>query len=304
MTGIWAGAELHRNANTVTVADSPLGGPVLRLAAKDSIAEVALQGAQVLSWQPKGHAPAIWLSPMERLANPPHDPKPVRGGTPVCWPWFAGHPTDPAKPAHGFVRTRQWRCDAIESSDAGVRAHLSTATAERDRLLWPHAAEVSLVVTLGETLMLALTTSNKGADPFPLTQALHTYFAVGDIADVVVEGFDGQGYLDKLDGNARKRQQGGITFAAEVDRIYDEHAGPATIIDAGLRRRIEIEKSGSRSSVVWNPWRAKAERMGDMGPEGWRRMVCVETSNAGSDIVTVAPGAAHVLEVSYRVTDL
>ncbi len=298
MIGPWTSAGLRRNWSTVIVEDSPLGGPVLRLAAKDSTAEVALQGGQVLSWQPKGHAPAIWLSPMERLGNL----KPVRGGTPVCWPWFANHPTDASKPAHGFVRTRPWSCDAVETSDAGVRAFLYTSTTEGDRLLWPHAADVELAVTLGETLQLELTTRNKGTDTFALTQALHTYFAVGDIADVTVEGFDGQSYIDKLDGNARKRQAGTIAFAAEVDRIYDEHTGTAAIVDRGLQRRIEISKTGSRSTVVWNPWMTKAARLGDMGPDGWRRMVCVETCNAGEDVVQIAPGAEHAIGVEYRLS--
>jgi glucose-6-phosphate 1-epimerase len=300
MTGPWTQTDLRRNWNAVVVEGSPLGGPVLRLAAKDSTAEVALQGAQVLSWQPKGHAPVIWLSPMERLGTA----KPVRGGTPVCWPWFANHPTDAAKPPHGFLRTRRWACDVVETSDAGVRVYLNTSTTEADRLLWPHAADVEMIVTLGETLQLEMMTRNKGSDAFALTQALHTYFAVGDISDVTVEGFDRQSYIDKLDDNARKRQAADIAFSAEVDRIYDEHTGAAVIVDRGLKRRIEITKSGSRSTVVWNPWSGKAARMGDMGPMGWRRMVCVETCNAGQDIVTIQPGGQHVLTVEYRVSAL
>lgn len=300
MTEPWTSADLRRNWNAVVVEDSPLGGPVLRLAAKDSTAEVALQGAQVLSWQPNGHAPVIWLSPKERLGTG----KPVRGGTPVCWPWFANHPSDATKPAHGFVRTRQWACDGVETSAAGVRVFLSTSTTDADRSLWPHAASVQLVVTLGETLRLELTTRNKGTAPLTLTQALHTYFAVGDIAEVTVEGFDSQSYVDKLDDNARKSQSGDIAFTAEVDRIYDEHAGAAVIVDRGLKRRIEITKSGSRSTVVWNPWSGKAARMGDMGPDGWRRMVCVETCNAGNDTVLLAPGGVHAVAATYRVVTI
>lgn len=300
MTKSWQQIDLVRGGEGVTIEDSPLGGPILRLTSAGGVAEVALQGAQLMSWSPKGHAPVIWLSPVERLGTL----KPVRGGTPVCWPWFANHPTDASKPAHGFVRTRKWSCDGVAKSDAGVRVFLKTSTTEADRLLWPHTANVVLVVTLGATLQLEMTTRNKGTDAFALTQALHTYFAVGDISDVTVEGFNGRSYLDKLDDNARKQQSGDIAFTAEVDRIYDEHTGTADIVDRGLKRRIEITKTGSHSTVVWNPWSGKAARMGDMGPDGWRRMVCVETCNAGDDIVRLAPGAAHTLTAEYRVTAL
>jgi glucose-6-phosphate 1-epimerase len=287
----------------VSIEDSPLGGPVVRMTAAGGTAQVALQGGQLLAWQPRGHAPVIWLSPMERLASPPDNPKPVRGGTPVCWPWFASHPRDAAKPAHGFLRSRLWTLDAAEAGTDRIRVRLSTVTRDADRAMWPHAAHVALTVTLGSTLGLALETRNIGSDEFALTQALHTYFAVGDIAQVTVEGFDGQTYIDKLDGNARKRQTGPIGFAAEVDRIYDAHAASAVIVDPGLKRRIEITKTGSRSSVVWNPWTAKAARLGDMGPDGWRRMVCVETCNAGDDVVPVRPGAMHAIGAEYRVSN-
>jgi glucose-6-phosphate 1-epimerase len=295
---------IDRGGVGVTLVDSPLGGPVLQLAVGGNTAEVALQGAQVLSWQPRGHAPAIWLSPMERLANPTAAPKPVRGGTPVCWPWFGPHPTDTLKPAHGFVRTRLWTVAGASRNSDAVRVTLTTATTAADRAVWPHSATARMEVTLGDSLTLALETGNTGADAFTLTQALHTYFAIGDIATVSVEGFDGQHYVDKLDGNARKRQAGSITFAAEVDRIYDAHPGSAAIVDPGLARRIEITKSGSRSSVVWNPWSGKATRLGDMGPDGWRRMVCVETANAGSDLVQLAAGGTHTIAATYRIAPL
>ncbi len=304
MTSIFSSIAVAGSGCGASLEDSPLGGPILRLVAPGGTAEVALQGAQVLSWQPQGHAPVIWLSPMERLARPAGTPKPVRGGTPVCWPWFAGHPSDAAKPAHGFVRTKLWTIDRTERSADTVRVTLSIATSDADQPLWPHAARVQLVVTMGALLGLALTTHNTGTAPFELTEALHTYFAVGDIADVTVEGFDGQSYTDKLDDNARKLQAGTIRFTAEVDRIYDAHTGAATIVDAGLKRRIDITKSGSCSSVVWNPWSAKAARLSDLGPDGWRRYVCVDTCNAGADVVTVAPGTKHTMTAQYRVTAL
>lgn len=287
----------HGVAGVVSFDESPLGGPVARLASGGSSAEIALQGAQVLGWTPAGHAPALWLSPVERLGTG----KPIRGGIPVCWPWFANHPDDPAKPTHGFVRTRQWSVTSAGMRDGAATLELRTATTLADAALWAHSAEAELEVALGERLTLSLTTRNTGPGAIRLTQALHTYFAVGDIAQVRVDGFDGLGYIDKLAANARKSWSGPILFAGEVDRIYLGHSGAAEIVDAAAARTIRIEKSGSASTVVWNPWIEKCARLGDMGPEGYRRMVCIETANAGDDVVSLAPGAAHTITAVYSV---
>jgi glucose-6-phosphate 1-epimerase len=284
----------------VTFSQSPLGGPVVTLAGPAGTVVVALQGAQLLSWTPTGHDPVIWLSPVARLGSG----KVVRGGTPVCWPWFAGHPTDPAKPAHGFVRTREWLVLGAGVTDTGAWVQLGTGTTVADAVLWPHQATAQVRVTLDRQLGLALRTTNAGDAPFALSQALHTYFCVGDIADVEVSGFDGETYLDKLDGGNRHSQAGAIAFPGEVDRIYDAHTREASITDRQLRRRIDITQSGSRSAVVWNPGPDKASRLGDMGPDGWRRFVCVETANAGRDVIQLNAGDTHMLGATYAVSRL
>ena len=256
--------------------------------------------SQLLNWTPTGSDPVIWLSPVERLGTS----KPVRGGTPVCWPWFAAHPTDAAKPAHGFVRTRLWDVEAAGSSDAGAWVRLGTAATDADAGLWPHRAAVKLQVTLDRHLTLTLTTTNTGDTPFKLTQALHTYFSIGDIGDIDVTGFDGESYQDKVDGFRRHHQSGAIVFPGEVDRIYDAHTGVATINDRRRGRRIAVAQEGSRSAVVWNPGPDRAARLGDMGPDGWRQFVCVETTNAGDDVCEIAVGASHALTATYTVTKL
>jgi glucose-6-phosphate 1-epimerase len=287
----------HAIPGRVDIEQSPLGGPVARLTSGRFQALVALHGAQVLNWTCDGSG-LLWLSPIARI----RDGKGIRGGIPVCWPWFADHPTDPTKPAHGFVRHRAWSLAGTRATADSASISLATATTEADRQLWPHQAEVRVTVTLGETLAVALETRNTDASPFPLTQALHTYFRVGDIGDVSVSGLDGRTYLDKLDGFARKTQFGAITVTAEVDRIYLGDTSPITLHDHGCDRRILIEGTGSRSAVVWNPWTAKTARLGDMGsPEAFRQMICVETANAGDDIVTLGPGQTHTLGVTYRL---
>jgi glucose-6-phosphate 1-epimerase len=276
---------------------SPLGGPVARLTHGDFQALVALHGAQVLNWTQGGDG-LLWLSPVARI----RDGKGIRGGIPVCWPWFADHPTDASKPAHGFVRHRAWSVTSTHATADGVSITLATTTTDADQALWPHSAEALVTVTLGEALTVALKTRNTGTDPFPLTEALHTYFRVSDISNVSVMGLEGLVYLDKLEGFATKQQPGPIRFAGEVDRIYIGKTSPITIFDNGPNRRIVIESAGSSSAVVWNPWTAKTARLGDMGsPDAFRQMLCVETANAGDDIVTLGPGETHALGAVYRI---
>lgn len=274
-------------------------GPVAWVRNDACAATIALKGAQVLSWHPNGHAEVLWVS--ENRPKPPDQP--VRGGVPICWPWFGPHPRDPSKPNHGFVRARHWDVVSSSTCASAQRTELTfkTETGPQDLALWPHRAEVSLRVTAGDTLRLELTTRNTGPEPFELSQALHSYFYVADIGKVEVEGFDGLEYLDKVDGYARKRQSGRITIGGEVDRIYLGHTGPAVIRDAALERAIVVTKSGSTSSVVWNPWQERCRQLGDMGADGYRRMLCVETSNAGSDVVWIEPGGQHTLTAEFQV---
>jgi glucose-6-phosphate 1-epimerase len=286
------------HAGAITFRPSPLGGILAHLTANGHKASVALQGAQVLSWQPASHDEVLWLSPMAKLGTG----TPVRGGIPICWPWFAIHPQDPAKPLHGFVRTRIW--DVVESAVAGhaARLVLKTQTRPDDAGLWPHSAEVGLEVELGPSLELKLSTRNTGTAALPLTQALHSYFRVGDIARVHVEGLDGRTYIDKVDGNNRKTQaEARLRIDREVDRIYLGDTAKVALVDAGLGRRIEVTSGGSRSTVVWNPWTERSARMPDVGADGYRTMLCIETANAGDDLKTLEPGSVHTLRARFSV---
>ena len=285
----------HAIPSRLAFEASPLGGTIARLVHGNAQALVALHGAQVLNWTIDGIG-LLWLSPVARIRAG----KGLRGGIPVCWPWFGDSP-DPGKPAHGFVRHREWQVVGTAAAGDGVSITLGTAATDADRALWPHHAEARLTVTLGAKLALALETRNTGPASFPLTQALHAYFRVSDIAAVSVTGLEGRSYLDKLDGFARKRQSGPIGFAGEVDRIYVGDTASITLEDGDNGRRLSIASAGSKSAVVWNPWTDKTARLGDMGsPDAFRQMLCIETANAGCDVVTLSPGAAHVLGVAYN----
>lgn len=280
--------------------DHKLGGVAAELVTENASAHVALHGAHVLSFTPRGAKDVLWMSPEARIA----DGQGIRGGIPVCWPWFATHATDPSKPDHGFVRKRPWRVSSTSATPGRAEIAFAHGTVEGDEALWPGRAELLLTVTLTDRLQVDLMTRNVGAEPFELTQALHTYFAVGDITDTLVEGLDGRSYLDKLQGNKRLEQSGGITFDGEVDRIYLDTADDVTIMDRENARTILVAKSGSRSTVVWNPAVEKSLRLSDMPPGAYRGMVCVETTNAGGDVITLQPRDEHRLSTILSLEPL
>jgi glucose-6-phosphate 1-epimerase len=273
------------------------GAPVVAVTAAEGQALVSLKGAQLLSYAPAGQQDLLWLSPAARLG----DVTPIRGGIPVCWPWFASHPTDRKKPIHGFVRNVLWDVAAVDVLDKGarVRIRFEFVTGVQQRTVWPHEALVTLTVDVGAQLALSLETLNTGGQAFALTQALHAYFRVGDITRTAVLGLDRTIYLDKLQNFARKRQTGPVVFDGEVDRIYVDTVKTMVIRDTERDLRIAVNKQGSSSTVVWNPGPQRSAQLGDMGPEGWRRMVCVETANAGDDVIRVDPGGRHVLGAIY-----
>lgn len=262
-------------------------------------ASLCLQGAHLMSWRPKSQSvPVVWLSRDAKLAAG----KSIRGGAPVCWPWFGAHATESAFPGHGFARTVPWQ--VVESGsdpDGATRLKLRLVENEKTRAQWPHASKLDLTVVVGEALRMELTTGNTGTTDFVIGEALHTYLQIGDIGAVRVTGLEGCDYWDKVGGSTLRKQTGAISFAGETDRVYINTAAEFVIEDDKLKRRIHVAKSGSLSTVVWTPWAEKAGKMGDMGqPEGWREMLCVESANALENMVKVAAGARHTLIVEYR----
>ncbi|MFZ4805837.1 MAG: D-hexose-6-phosphate mutarotase [Hyphomicrobiaceae bacterium] len=273
--------------------NADLGGPVVDVANSAATARIALKGAQVLGWTPAGEGPLLWVSPMARLDAA----KAVRGGVPICWPWFADHPSDPQQPFHGLVRTLDWVPVTVTGGGGTTRLVFTLPDATNPALpLRPH-----LEVEVGRTLKISLSTHNGGAETVTLTEALHTYFAVADVRQVAIAGLDGVTYLDKVAAFARRSQSGAVAFAGEVDRIYLS-GGPVRIADPGLGRVIDVQSHGSGATVVWNPGAERAARMPDVPGDSWRGYVCVETANAADAAVRIAPGDRHtmVAEITVR----
>lgn len=288
----------------ITFEVGPGDLPVAQIANAHALATVALHGGHVTAFQPRGQEPVIWLSRFARYKVG----KAIRGGIPVIWPWFGPHATDASnKPSHGFARTTMWQVVATDvlanhaNQNEATQIRLAISDNEHTHALWPYAFELQVVITVGETLQVELVMCNRGDEPFTCGGALHSYFKVSDVTDIAIHGLEDTVYIDKLEHSQRKVQQGAITISAETDRVYLDTTSDCVIDDPGLSRRIRIQKSGSRSTVVWNPWSAKAQRMGDFGDEEYPEMVCVETANAGDDLVTVPSGGEHRLTAIISV---
>jgi len=264
-------------------------------------ATIAMQGAHLMSYHPKGQEPLIWMSPVAKLAKG----KSIRGGVPVCWPWFGAHASDKSFPAHGFARSVPWRLNQVHQlPDESTRLEFELVQATSTRSLWPQACTVRNIITIGTSLSHELVTTNLDKKAMVIGEALHTYFKVGDVRQVSVNGLEGCDYLDKVRDFARDTQTGPLRFRGEVDRIYLDAPTTTEIRDRSMKRRIIIRSQGSRSTVVWNPWIEKAAAMGDLGTSGYLNMLCVETANAAEDAVTLAPGAQHRLVARYTIEAL
>ncbi len=274
------------------------GLPVADIANIHATATISLHGAHVTAFQPHGQDPVLWLSDYCCWEAG----KAIRGGIPVCWPWFAAHPADSGKPAHGFVRTAMWKVMATEAlANGATQITFGFTESEATLALWPYAFRLEMVVTVGAVLQVELVAHNTGNKEFICGGALHSYFRVNDVTEIAVRGLEGCTYIDSLDLSHRKLQEEPVTISSETDRIYVDTTADCTIDDPGMGRRIRIVRKGSRSVVVWNPWKDKAARMEDFGDQEYLGMICVETANAADDVVMVPSMGEHRLQTVISV---
>lgn len=293
---------IHPNPSGDFLLDEYAGDlPAIALHNRHGSGRLLRQGALLLEWAPAGHVPVVWLSPNARFIAG----KAPRGGVPVCWPWFGPHPDEPGFPAHGIARAAAWELTETATLDDGAQRLSFTLLRDPASFShWPYTTPLTLTYTLGAALDIELQTRNDSPQPVIISEALHTYFGVGDVRQIRIRGLDGCEYIDKVEQGRRRRQDGEITFAGETDRVYLATTATCVIEDPLLQRAIRIEKSGSRSTIIWNPWAEKARQMGDYTENGYQNMVCVESGNALDDRLTLAPGATHRLWTRYSVTAL
>jgi glucose-6-phosphate 1-epimerase len=295
--------ELNRRlgiADRAQVLADEAGLPQVRVTTPRCNGEMDLHGAQVTSWNPAGAEELIFLSRQARW----EEGKAIRGGIPICFPWFRAKADDSHAPAHGVVRTKIWTMESVEQNADGIIVSMSTQSDPDTRRWWPADFRVLYRVTFGSELRLELTVSNTGAKPFHFEEALHTYYRVGDVRKVRIRGLDGVTYLDNTDSNKKKKQNGDVVISSPTDNAYMNTQNPLQLIDPVLNRSIQVIKQNSDSTVIWNPWAEGARALSDLGGDEWQDMVCVEGSNILENAVELAPSADHKITVKMAVTPL
>jgi glucose-6-phosphate 1-epimerase len=282
-----------------TIVTDVHGLDVVRVHAPFVQGEMYLHGGQVMSWRPSGAEEVLFVSGRARWETD----RAIRGGVPVCFPWFGPHPTDASAPAHGCVRTRPWQLAGIDEGEETVTVNMFTVADEVTRRWWPSSFRLEHRVSFGSALTLELVVTNTGDAVFTFEEALHTYFAVQQVQRARVSGLDGIRYLDTLDAGHEKPQAGAITFTAETDRIYLDP--PSTVrIEDHPRRSVRLATDGAAAAVVWNPWIGKARMLADLDDEEWPRFVCVETCNVKPRAVTLAAGERHSMRVAISIESM
>ncbi len=296
-------AELEQRFGIPAIAQVCQGNgglPRVTISSSHGQGEMYLYGAHVTSWRPADHDEVIFLS-TKSLWQEGHA---IRGGIPICFPWFRAKADDPHAPAHGVVRTKMWQLESIVENDAGVAVTMFTESDEQSRRWWPGEFRLTHRATFGSELRLELTCSNTGTTRLRFEEALHTYNRVADVAHVRLQGLDGVRFRDNTDSNKEKKQLGDVVIASETDNAFLDTRGAVDLVDPELHRRIRLEKANSLTTVVWNPWRDGAAKLQDLGDGEWRQFLCVEASNIMEAAVTLEPGEKHTITAVLSVTKL
>lgn len=272
----------------------------VQIASPTAQGEMYLHGAHVTSWKPAGAEQILFVSSQSHWDAS----RPIRGGVPVCFPWFGNKADDPNAPLHGFARTSAWQLESIVQTGDAVTVSMFMESDGATKKSWPADFRLVHRATFGSDLTLEIEVANTGTTSLRFEEALHTYFRVGNIETVTVKGLDGVDYLDKTDEKRRKTQNGPITIVSETDRVYLDTAAAVDLEDPTLDRRITIVKENSMTTVVWNPWIQKAKAMADFGDAEWPQMVCIETCNAADSAIELKPGQHHLMKAIVRISEL
>jgi len=275
------------------------GQPKIRISSVAASAEIYLHGAHITSWIPAGAKEVLFLSSKAQY----REGKAIRGGVPICFPWFNAKADDPKAPSHGLVRTKSWELESITHEGNAIAVALSTTSDEATRKWWPHEFRAVQRITISSHLQMELIVTNTGAAPLTFQEALHTYYRVGNVRYVRLVGLDHLSYLDNTEGNVEKLQYGDNTFTQRIDNAYLNTEAELLLTDPTLNRRIHIGKQNSHNTVVWNPWAELAATMADLGDE-WPHFVCVEAANIRANAITLQPREQHTMTANIMVEKL
>lgn len=276
------------------------GSPIVVLANQYGSAEVALLGAQTVSYRPTGNPPVLW---MPRAYDEHPAGIEIHGGIPVCWPWFARCGEPGSKP-HGIARYAVWRVKASEYSEDITEVTLALASSEETRKLWPYDFELELKVSVSMKLTLTFTAKNTGKEPFKATEGFHPYFLVRERDKTEVIGVDGMQFRDtKRPEKGKCVWTGNYPVREGGSKVFDAEKFQYVLMDHGLDRAIAVVSRGNRRLVVWNPGEESADNVAAFGAEGWRRFVCVEPCSTPKDVeYELKPGESHTLTMAVQST--
>jgi glucose-6-phosphate 1-epimerase len=308
MNGIFTPVELDRQLGIPGVAKVSEGnGGLARVQITGAFGEgeIYLHGAHVTSWKPASHEEVLFVSTKSRW----EEGQAIRGGIPICFPWFRAKQDNPHAPAHGLVRTKTWQLESmIETENGenenGVAVTMFTQSDEHTRKWWPGEFRLVHRVTFGSELRLELVCMNTGTTPFRFEEALHTYNRIANIEDARLQGLDGVSYLDNIESNKEKTQRGDVIIASPTDNAYGNTQNQVDLLDANKKRRIRLRKEHSLTTVVWNPWSEGAARLQDLGDGEWNQFLCVEASNILDAAIHLAPGEEHRMAAILNVESL
>lgn len=272
-----------------------------RVTAPSAEATIYLHGAHVTHWKPAGEAPVLFLSQRSEFAPG----KAIRGGVPIVFPWFGDRHDGKTGPLHGFARISEWELAFAAMSGDDLHLAFTLQPNELSRSLGFDRFKLAYRVSIGRTLTLELGVENDPGDgtaPFVFEEALHTYLAVADARQVSIDGLSGVTFIDKVDGFQRKVQPAGaLKLEGRIDRPYLDTTATCVLDDPAGKRRIVVEKSGSHTTVVWNPWQELNAKMADMEPDAWLHMACLETANAADNTLALKSGETHTMRADISI---
>jgi len=283
----------------VTFIEGKGGLPFIQVNNKKASALISIYAGQVLSFKPVNESEDFMFTSDNAYFQ---EGKAIKGGIPICWPWFGAAPDNTEHPDHGFVRNSFWTVASIDELKNGdTKVKLEFVDSDKTREIWPYHFHLSLEIVIGESLTLDLVTRNTGDKAFLITEALHTYFNVGDASQVQVLGLEKTEYLDKIEDFIKVCQVGALTLEDAMDHIHVDVGHNLTINDPVLKRQIKITSSGNKNVVVWNPWAKGAEQMEDLKADDYKRFVCIEIANAASNKVKIEPASEYRMVTNYRI---
>jgi glucose-6-phosphate 1-epimerase len=284
----------------VTLEKGSGGFPLLRVRNEHAECDIYPYGAHIVGFRPRDGEELLWVSPYGNYEKG----KPIRGGVPVCFPWFGPHGAKPELPLHGFARIREWDVESIRAlPDGSTRIVFTLSDDEASRAMWSFSFRLEYAVTVGKKLELQLSIKNTGAEPFECAEGFHTYFKVGNPARCEISGLDGVGYIDRANGNAREVQSGILKLARETVNAYMHAPAMSVLKDIQASRIIKVEQDGMHATVVWNPWETTGLKTPEIR-EAWDQFLCVESFNCLDCLLNVGPKSTHRSVVTYGAEEL